>query len=205
MEWAERVKNCKNLDELQETAKECETIFKDSATKMVFADGKTASKIMFIGLAPEGEADKQGKPFPDESASGMWLNSKLNSISLARGDVYITNTVLWRPRDNWHWHQPKEKIKPFLPILHRHVELVAPKILVCLGKIAANALLATNKGILTLRGEWDEYTTMSGGKVVPVMPTPHPSYVLRHPHEQALAQNDFNLIAEKICELNLTQ
>ena len=221
MEWAERVKNCKTLPELRETAKECETVFKASATQMVFADGNPKSKIMFIGEAPGRDADKQGKPFVGES--GEWLNSMLDSISLARKDVYITNTVLWRPPPNFslarkdvyitntvllrpppNWRRKDQQIEPFLPILRRHVELVAPEMLICLGGVAANALLNCDTGILTLRGEWHEYT-IGEDKVVPVMPTPHPSYFLREPHKQDLAQNDFNLIAEKIRKLNLMQ
>ena len=211
MEWEERVKNCKTLDELRETAKDCETDLKTDATQMVFADGDPASKIMFIGEAPSEDGDKQGKPFVGKS--GRVLNSMLNSISLARKDVYITNTVLWRPPNN---RTPtKEEIKPFLPILRRHVELVAPKILVCLGTTAANTLLATDIGIERLRNKrllrnntWDEYT-MSDGKVVPVMPTLHPASLLYedeyYPEHRGFMQDDFNLIAKKMRELNLTQ
>lgn len=210
MEWEERVKNCETLDALREFVESCEMDLKANATQTVFADGNPTSKIMFIGEAPGKDEDEQGKPFVGKS--GRWLNSMLDSIGLAREEVYITNAVLWFPprrTDPWDPNKKtrkptKEAIKACLPILHRHVELVAPEILVCLGRTGANALLNCDTGILTLRGEWGEYT-MGNGKVVPVMPTPHPSYFLRQPHEQALAQNDFNLIEEKIRELNLTQ
>ena len=201
MEWAERVKNCKTLPELRETAKDCETDLKTDATQMVFADGDPESKIMFIGEAPGETEDKQGKPFVGKS--GDWLNSMLDSsIGLAREEIYITNTVLWRPPDN---RDPNsEEIAMHLPILHRHIQLVAPKILVCLGKIAANALLATNESIFILRKKWHEYA-MGDGKVVPVKATLHPNRLRHHPEEEYLAQDDFNLIEQKIRELNLTQ
>ena len=86
----------------------------------------------------------------------------------------------------------------FLPILRRHIELVAPKVLVCLGGSAAKALLATDTGILKLRGRWHDYD-VGGGNILPLMPTMHPAYLLRAPHRKPWRGTIFASLPKK-CE-----
>ena len=186
---------CGSLEELQLAVAGCDLDLKATATQMVFADGDPASKIMFIGEAPGVDEDRQGKPFV--GVSGQLFNKMLASIGLVRENIYITNTILWRPPGN---RTPtKEEVAIFLPILRRHIELVAPKVLVCLGGSATKALLATDTGILKLRGRWHDYD-MGGGNILPLMPTIHPAYLLRAPQQKALAWHDFCLIAKKMRE-----
>ena len=186
---------CASLEALREAVAGFDLDLKATATQMVFADGDPTSKIMFIGEAPGADEDRQGKPFV--GVSGQLFNKMLASIGLMRARIYITNTILWRPPGN---RTPtKQEVAVFLPILRRHIALVAPEILVCLGGAAAKALLATDTGILKLRGRWHDYD-MGAGQIVPLMPTLHPAYLLRAPQQKALAWHDFCRIAQKMRE-----
>ena len=189
---------CASLEELRLAVAGFDLDLKATATQMVFADGDPTSKIMFIGEAPGGDEDRQGKPFV--GVSGKLFNKMLESIGLVRERIYITNTILWRPPGN---RTPtEEEVAVFLPILRRHIALVAPEILVCLGGAAAKALLATDMGILKLRGKWHDYHLDEdmGGTIVPLLPTLHPAYLLRMPEQKTLAWRDFCLIAQKMRE-----
>ena len=191
------VADCATLEELrQAVANDDGSELKRTATQMVFADGDPASRIMVIGEAPGADEDRQGKPFV--GVSGQLLNQMLASIGLRREAVYITNIILWRPPGN---RTPtSEETAHFLPILQRHIQLVQPDVLVCLGGAAAKGLLATEMGILKLRGAWHHYDA-GDGREIPVMPTLHPAYLLRSPQQKALAWKDFRLIAKKMREL----
>ena len=189
---------CASLEELREAVAGFDLDLKATATQMVFADGDPTSKIMFIGEAPGGDEDRQGRPFV--GVSGKLFNKMLESIGLVRERIYITNTILWRPPGN---RTPtEEEVAVFLPILRRHIALVAPEILVCLGGAAAKALLATDTGILKLRGKWHDYHLDEdmNGTIVPLLPTLHPAYLLRMPEQKTLAWRDFCLIAQKMRE-----
>ena len=192
---------CASLEELRLAVAGFDLDLKATATQMVFADGDPTSKIMFIGEAPGGDEDRQGKPFV--GVSGKLFNKMLESIGLVRENIYITNTILWRPPGN---RTPtEEEVAVFLPILRRHIALVAPEILVCLGGAAAKALLATDMGILKLRGKWHDYDMGGdmGGTIVPLLPTLHPAYLLRMPEQKTLAWRDFCLIAQKMREKSI--
>ena len=191
------VSRCQTLVELRQAAASYDgSDLKRTATQIVFADGDPASDIMFIGEAPGADEDRQGKPFV--GVSGQLLNRMLLSIGLHRDQIYITNMILWRPPGN---RTPTaQETAQFMPVLRRHIQLVAPKILVCLGGAAAKAVLATNMGILKLRGQWYDFDA-GEGLVLPVMPTLHPAYLLRSPQQKALAWKDFRQIAKKIEEI----
>jgi DNA polymerase len=184
------------LEELRHVAEKYDgSDLKRTATQIVFADGNPASDIMFIGEAPGADEDRQGKPFV--GVSGQLLNRMLSSIHMPREEIYITNTILWRPPGN---RTPTtQETAQFIPILRRHIQLIAPKMLVCLGGAAAKAVLATDQGILKLRGQWHEYDA-GDGHILPVMPTLHPAYLLRSPQQKALAWKDFQYIAKKMQE-----
>jgi DNA polymerase len=190
------VSTCQTLEELRHAAEKYDgSDLKRTATQIVFADGNPASDIMFIGEAPGADEDRQGKPFV--GVSGQLLNRMLSSIHMPREEIYITNTILWRPPGN---RTPTtQETAQFMPILRRHIQLIAPKMLVCLGGAAAKAVLATDQGILKLRGQWHEYDA-GDGHILPVMPTLHPAYLLRSPQQKALAWKDFQYIAKKMQE-----
>ena len=108
-----------------------------TATQLVFGDGNPTADVVFIGEAPGKHEDEQGKPFV--GAAGRFLNEMLESIGLKRDDVYITNIVKYRPPNNRD-PLPEEK-KAFLPYLQRQLEVIAPKVVVTLGRHSTNCFL----------------------------------------------------------------
>lgn len=177
---------CRTLDDLRaalETFEGC--ALKESASRLVFADGAAGSEIMLIGEAPGREEDRQGKPFVGRS--GQLLDRMLAALGLSRAHVYISNIVPWRPPLN---RKPElGEIEICLPFLLRHVELAAPKVVMTLGGTATQHLLGTSGGILSLRGRWLELQTET--LRAPVLPTLHPAYLLRTPAQKRLAWQDF--------------
>ncbi|XDZ65641.1 uracil-DNA glycosylase [Alphaproteobacteria bacterium LSUCC0684] len=168
---------------------------KKTATNMVFADGNPEAKVMLIGEAPGADEDRQGKPFV--GVSGQLLDRMLASIGLDRSQVYITNILLWRPPGN---RTPTtEEIALFLPIIRRHIQLVAPQVLVTLGGSASKALLGTSTGILKLRGRWHGFDD-GAGREIPLLPTLHPAYLLRTPGQKALSWHDLRLLRRQLAE-----
>jgi uracil-DNA glycosylase family 4 len=108
-----------------------------TATQLVFGTGNPDADIVFIGEAPGKNEDLKGKPFV--GASGKFLDEMLASVSLMRDDIYITNIVKYRPPDNRD-PLPAEK-KAFLPYLQAQLEVIAPKVLVTLGRHSSNCFL----------------------------------------------------------------
>ncbi|MGH6878905.1 MAG: uracil-DNA glycosylase [Rhizomicrobium sp.] len=173
---------------------------KRHATRMVFADGTPARRILFIGEAPGKDEDAAGLPFVGRA--GKLLDRMLAAIGLDRKtNVYITNVVNWRPPGN---RDPSpEEAAVCLPFLRRHIELVAPELMVVLGAVAVRHVMGRSEGIMRLRGSWLEY--FAGGRMVPVMPTLHPAYLLRRPIEKKLAWRDLQQILLKVNELRLLE
>ncbi len=171
---------------------------KKTATNTVFADGTPSHRIMLIGEAPGRDEDKQGKPFVGRA--GQLLDRMLASIGLDRNtNAYITNVINWRPPDN---RDPTpEEAAACLPFLRRHIELAQPEILILLGAVSARHVMGRTDGIMRLRGKWLDYHV--GGKMIPVMPTLHPAYLLRRPADKKLAWHDLQAIDQKIAALGL--
>lgn len=140
-----------------------------SRIRLVFGDGNPAAELMFIGEGPGQEEDLQGKPFVGKA--GGLLDRMIEAIGLKRGDVYIANIVKCRPPDN---RTPTGlEARQCLGYLKRQIELVRPKVIVTLGATPLRELLSISTGITKVRGQWQRY------EGIPVMPTFHPSYVLR--------------------------
>ncbi|WP_455475675.1 uracil-DNA glycosylase [Bartonella sp. B17] len=157
-----------------------------TAKNTCFADGKAGSSLMLIGEAPGREEDIQGIPFVGKA--GILLNKILASIGLTRENVYITNTIPWRPPGN-RTPTPRE-IALCRPFVERHIHLANPRILVALGNVATQFLTGAQNGIIRTRGKWLTY--VGEGKVkIPVMPTFHPAYLLRTPSQKKLTWMDF--------------
>jgi len=138
-------------------------------TRVVFGDGNPDAELMFIGEAPGAEEDKQGVPFVGRA--GQKLNDMIKAMGLEREDVYIANVLKRRPPNN-ATPTPEEAAKHG-PWLVRQIEIIEPKVIVTLGKPAANFLLDNREPMNRLRGHWFEFAG------VPVMPTFHPAYLLR--------------------------
>lgn len=185
---------CKSLDDLKQAMlnfKECS--LKATSMNTVFADGDPKSPIMLIGEAPGADEDVQGLPFVGQS--GQLLNKMLASIGFKREQIYIANIVPWRPPGN---RTPtNEEIAICQPFIEKHIELVAPNILILLGGIAAKTLLKTNEGISKLRGRFLDYGLPSGANIA-CLATFHPAYLLRSPGQKAQAWQDMLRVKIKL-------
>jgi uracil-DNA glycosylase family 4 len=173
---------------------------KRSATNTVFADGIPEGRVMFIGEAPGRDEDRSGKPFVGRA--GQLLDKMLASISLDRSrNAYITNVINWRPPDN---RDPTpEEAAMCLPFLRRHIELANPGVIILLGAVAARHVMGISEGIMKSRGRWIEYRV--GDRMVPVMPTLHPAYLLRQPAHKKLAWRDLQAVAARLESLGLPE
>ena len=154
----------------------------------VFADGSPTAKIMFIGEAPGADEDAQGVPFVGRA--GQLLTRMIeDGMGLPRSSVYIANVLKCRPPDNRN-PEPDE-IASCRGYLEAQIDLVKPAVLVALGKFAAQFLLETEEGIMRLRGKWGAY------RGIPVMPTFHPSFLLRQPAQKKDAWEDLLKVLAK--------
>jgi DNA polymerase len=171
---------------------------KRTATNTVFADGAPQGGIMLIGEAPGRDEDRIGKPFVGRA--GQLLDKMLAAIRLDRNaNAYITNVINWRPPDN---RDPApEEAAACLPFLRRHIELAEPGVIILLGAVAARHVVGVSDGIMKLRGRWLEYRV--GDRMVPLMPTLHPAYLLRQPAHKKLAWRDLQAVKEKMGMLGL--
>ncbi len=158
---------------------------KRTATNLVFSDGNPEARVMLVGEAPGRDEDLKGLPFVGRS--GQLLDRMLAAIGLDRTTAYIANILPWRPPGNRNPTPVESAI--CLPFIERQIELVAPEVLVPVGGVAAKQLLATETGIMRLRGRWASYR--AGNLEIPTLPTLHPAYLLRQPAHKKLAWRDF--------------
>ena len=187
---AAEVQTLDELRALMEAFDGCE--LKRTARQLVFADGNPKARVMLVGEAPGRDEDEQGLPFVGRS--GKLLDGMLAAIGLDRTRVYISNVIPWRPPGN-RAPTPQE-VTICLPFIRRHIELVAPDILVCIGGSSAQALLDQRDGILRLRGKW--FDLACGSRTVPALATLHPAYLLRQPAHKRLAWRDLRSLEEKV-------
>ena len=158
----------------------------------VMGRGSHQAGIMLIGEAPGGQEDQQGIPFVGRS--GEMLDSLLQSCGLTREEIYITNIVKCRPPCN---RDPKEEEKEAcLPYLKREMFLLKPKIIVCLGRVAAQRIISPDFKITRQHGAWTHRKSYA------MTATYHPSAILRDPSKYEDAKNDFFEIVKKRDELN---
>ncbi len=170
---------------------------KKGARNLVFADGNPAARLMIIGEAPGRDEDREGFPFVGRA--GKLLDRMLAAIGLSRkaeeaaSAVYIANVLPWRPPQN---RDPTpDEIAMMLPFLARHVELVAPDLIVPMGNIACQAVLG-RRGITRLRGQWTQAFDR------PALPMFHPAYLLRSPARKREAWADLLEIQSRLKGLN---
>ncbi|TVR97724.1 MAG: uracil-DNA glycosylase [Rhodospirillales bacterium] len=167
---------------------------KRTATHLVFGRGNPRARLVCIGEAPGAEEDRQGLPFV--GPSGRLLDRILASIGVGEGDVFISNTVFWRPPGN----RPPTSAETAacMPFLQRMLELIDPEVLVCLGGPAAQALLGRSDSIGKLRGRWFSYQTPGLARPVAATATFHPAYLLRTPQQKRFAWRDFLGVQAKL-------
>jgi DNA polymerase len=163
-------------------------------TQTVFSRGNPEAKLCFVGEAPGADEDEQGLPFVGRA--GQLLDRMIGAMGLSpESDVYICNILKCRPPGN---RRPEpEEMATCIPYLHEQLKIVAPRVIVALGNTAASALLDTKLGITKLRGQWKLYR----GKTL-IMPTYHPSYLLRPSPQQVEAKrqawDDLQLVMKEL-------
>jgi len=158
----------------------------------VFGVGDENADWLFIGEAPGADEDAQGEPFVGQA--GKLLDNMLKSIGLKRGDnVYIANVVKSRPPGN---RNPlPDEIAACMPFLRRQIELIQPKLIVTLGKVASETLLGREATIASLRGKVHAY------QGIPLIVTYHPAYLLRTLQDKARAWEDLCLAKQTMQDL----
>lgn len=165
-----------------------------TAKNTVFADGNPGADLMLIGEAPGAEEDRQGLPFVGKA--GQLLDRMLAAIGRDRTSAYITNVLFWRPPGN---RTPSaEEVALCRPFVDRHIALVRPRVLVCVGAISAKSLLGRSAGITRLRGNW--YTVTVPGLAAPIAATAifHPAFLLRQPGRKREAWRDLLAIRDRL-------
>src|ERR1700690_621792 len=191
----------KSLEELVEALAAFDgCALKKTATNLVFGDGNPAARVMFVGEAPGADEDRAGKPFV--GVSGQLLDRMVSWIGLDRARFYITNIVFWRPPGN---RTPtSDEVAACMPFVARHIELVAPGILVPVGGPATEALLHRGEGISKSHGRWYDYQTPGLAAPIPAMPIFHPAFLLRAPAPKRAAWPDLLSLGQKNGELKIS-
>ena len=157
-------------------------------TNLVFGVGSPDAALMFVGEGPGADEDEQGVPFVGRA--GQLLTQIIKAMGYERDEVYIANVVKCRPPNNRN-PEPDE-IEPCEPFLWRQIEVIGPRVVVALGKFAAQTLLRTTESISRLRGHFHRVGE------VEVMPTFHPSYLLRNPAAKREVWEDMKLVMAKL-------
>ena len=152
--------------------------------QVVFGVGNPNADLMFVGEAPGADEDIQGEPFVGRA--GQLLTKIIEAINLNREDVYIANVIKCRPPQNRN-PEPDE-VEQCEPFLFRQIETIKPKVIVALGKFAAQSLLKTTEPITRIRGR--EYTYRDAI----LMPTYHPAYLLRNPSSKREVWEDMKRV-----------
>lgn len=171
--------------ELKQKVHDCTACkLRAGCTQTVFGVGDEKADWLFVGEGPGADEDAQGEPFVGQA--GKLLDSMLMAIKLKRGkNVYIANIVKCRPPEN---RTPAaDEIAQCLPYLERQIDLIQPKLIVALGKVASNALLGMDVTLASLRGTLHDY------RGIPIIVTYHPAYLLRSPSEKAKVWQDLCL------------
>ncbi len=169
---AEDLSACQTLGGIQAVIGDCQRCKLARGRKnIVFGTGNPQTDLMFVGEGPGADEDAQGVPFVGRA--GQLLTKMIEAMGRTRDDVYIANVVKCRPPDNRN-PEPDE-IAECLPFLKKQIELINPKVIVALGKFAAQTVCETQIPISKLRGD---FRTVNGRTI---MPTFHPSFLLRNP------------------------
>jgi DNA polymerase len=181
-----------NLEDLKKNIENFELLeIKKFAQHTVFGEGNTKADILILGEAPGNNEDIEGRPFCGQS--GELLNSMFKAIRLKREDLYITNTLFWRPPGN---RTPtEEEIAICRPFVEKHIALIEPKIIVFMGYTALKSLIKTDLTITKARKQVFEYTNQYlNKKIIKTTPMFHPSYLLRQSNKKKESWDDLLFI-----------
>jgi DNA polymerase len=179
------------LNELNLEASNCQKCqLAQDRSNVVFGKGNEKANILIIGEAPGKEEDIKGEPFIGRA--GKLLTEILFSINLSRDDVYITNTVKCRPPENRNPNS--SEISSCAHFLDKQISLISPKVIILLGKIAAERILNTSEPMGTLRAKIHYYKETN----IPTLVFYHPAYLLRSPGEKKKVWEDILFMRENI-------
>ena len=178
-----------SLAEIREDLGDCTRCKLHQGRKnIVFGVGNENAELMFIGEGPGADEDRSGEPFV--GPAGQLLTKIIGAMGFKREDVYIANIVKCRPPKN---RDPeRDEIDACIGFLRAQISAVQPKLIVCLGRPASQTLLQTTTSISRLRGQWKNF------EGVDVMPTFHPSYLLRSPENKRFVWEDMQAVVKKL-------
>ncbi len=168
-----------DLAELNRSIMQCRQCrLHESKTHYVPGEGSPQPDIFFIGEGPGQTEDQFGRPFIGNA--GQLLDKIIDKMGYHREDVFIGNVVKCRPPNN---REPlADEVEACLPFLHRQIELLAPKVIVCLGRVALNNLLGTSHSMGRIRGQLLSFNN------IPLIPTYHPSFILHKKAKEEISQ-----------------
>ena len=185
--------SCKNLEELNELCKNADELRTDlNGTNLVFGVGNPNADLMLIGEAPGEQEDKEGEPFV--GAAGQLLNKIMAAIDFKREEVYIANILKHRPPGNRN-PSSEERMRS-LPYLLRQIDLIQPKLILCLGKVSGTTLLGRDDTLKNLRGTFYPFRNTL------LTVTYHPAALLRNPQWKRPVWEDVQKVQKKVTELN---
>ena len=179
-----------DLAELREILGDCRRCgLCQGRANIVFGVGNPDADVMFVGEGPGRDEDLQGEPFVGR-AGQLLTDIITKGMKLRREDVYIANLVKCRPPQN---RDPEpDEVASCEPFLIRQIELVKPKVIIALGKFAAQTLVRSAAPISRLRGQWRDYHGIR------LMPTFHPAYLLRNPADKRLVWDDIKSVLREL-------
>lgn len=188
----DKIAACETLAELRSLCNEADELRTDlDATNLVFGVGDPNADLMIIGEAPGFNEDKQGEPFVGEA--GQLLDKIMGAINFKRDEIYIANILKHRPPNN---RDPKpEERQRSLPYLLRQIELVDPKLILCVGRISATTLLNEDTSLSKLRGTFHPFHGRE------LMATYHPAALLRNQQWKRPTWEDVQKLRKRYDEL----
>ncbi|HET6495998.1 MAG TPA: uracil-DNA glycosylase [Thermoleophilia bacterium] len=180
----------RSLAELEAYIGDCRRcpILVENRTKIVFGVGNPNAELAFCGEAPGADEDVQGEPFVGRA--GKLLTRIIEAMGLERKDVYILNVIKCRPPGN---RDPlPDEVANCSPFMLEQIEIIRPKVLVALGRHAAQTLLDTTTPMGRLRGQWLDWHGIA------LMPTFHPAYLLRNPDAKREVWEDMKAVLKRL-------
>lgn len=194
----------KDLHDIREDIGDCQRCrLSQGRSNIVFGVGNPKAQLMFVGEAPGRDEDKQGEPFVGRA--GKLLTKIIEAMGFKREDIYIANVIKCRPPDNRN--PAPDEIETCEPFLLRQIEIIKPKIIVCLGTYAAQTLLQTETTIGRLRSQFHpwpnkivkaQFETSLNEGAIQVMPTYHPAFLLRNPNMKKPVWEDMQKVMENL-------
>ena len=187
-----------NLNELRNIAKVCTRCqLSSTRTTVVFGEGNPEAEVMFIGEGPGNQEDLSGRPFVGR-AGELLTRIIENGMGKPRSEVYIANIVKCRPTIDLQMTRDRppetEEVESCTPYLLKQIEIINPKVIITLGNPSTRFLLNTNIGITKMRGNWGEFNGIA------VMPTYHPSYIIRNGGDKSPLRKDVWEDIKKVLE-----